>query len=234
MLGSSNSLAAFAVAATVLAASAAENPSPAHGSAPLTLYSLGSDVAVPHGGVLLLHAAPGSERVLARVGARTVFGSPMRLAVVGTSGEWLAVISAALGNRIRGFVHRSKVSLVHDPFSLEVDLSSRSVRVWRMGEVLRRFGVAVGTPATPTPRGRFAITDKLSNFWPSYYGCCAMALSGRQTRPTLRLDRRRSTGDPRRQRHRGAVSNGCLRAADNDMHYLMTMLPLGTQVVVHD
>ncbi len=158
----------------------------------------------------------------------------MRLAVVGTSGEWLAVISAALGNRIRGFVHRSKVSLVHDPFSLEVDLSSRSVRVWRMGEVLRRFGVAVGTPATPTPRGRFAITDKLSNFWPSYYGCCAMALSGRQTRPTPGW-----TGGDRLAIHAGsgiggAVSNGCLRAADNDMHYLMTMLPLGTQVVVHD
>ena len=234
MLRSSNPVAAFAVAATVLAASAVESRSPARASTPSTLYSVGSEVAVPHGGLLLLHAAPGSQRVLARVGARTVFGSPVRLAVVGASGEWLAVISAALGNRVRGFVHRSKVSLVHDPFSIEVDLSSRSLRVWQMGQVLRRFGVGVGTPATPTPRGRFAITDKLSNFWPSFYGCCALALSGRQTRLA-----RGWTGGDRLAIHAGrgiggAVSNGCLRAAEADMRQLTAILPLGTQVVVHD
>jgi lipoprotein-anchoring transpeptidase ErfK/SrfK len=230
----STSVAALAVAATVLAAVAAESPSPARASTPQTLYSVGSDVAVPHGGVLLLHAAPGSQRVLARVAARTVFGSPMRLAVVGESGEWLAVISAALGNRVRGFVHRSKVRLVHDPFSLEVDLSARWVRVWRMGFVLRRFGVAVGAVSTPTPRGRFSITDKLSNFMPSIYGCCTLALSGRQTRLAPGW-----TGGDRLAIHAGsgiggAVSNGCLRAGEADMRYLMEILPLGTQVVVHD
>jgi lipoprotein-anchoring transpeptidase ErfK/SrfK len=31
-----------------------------------------------------------------------------------------------------------------------------------------------------------------------------------------------------------AISNGCLRAAETDMRYLMELLPLGTQVVVHD
>jgi lipoprotein-anchoring transpeptidase ErfK/SrfK len=231
---SNTSVAALGVAATVLAAFAAESPSPARASAPLTLYSVGSDVAVPHRGVLLLHAAPGSQRVLARLQARTIFGSPMRLAVVGSSGDWLAVISAALGNRIRGFVHRSKVRLVHDPFSLEVDRSSRWVRVWRMGFVLRRFRVGVGAIATPTPRGRFSITDKLSNFMPSIYGCCTLALSGRQTR--LARDWR---GGDRLAIHAGsgiggAVSNGCLRAVETDMRYLMSMLPLGTQVVVHD
>lgn len=234
MLRSSNSLAALAVAATVLAASAAETPSPAQASTPLTLYSVGSEVAVPDGGVVLLHAAPGSQRVLARVGARTIFGSPTRLAVVGASGEWLAVISAALGNRVRGFVHSSKVHLVHNPFALEVDLSQRWLRVWRMGKVLRRLGVAVGAAATPTPGGRFAVTDKLSDFMPSIYGCCTLALSGRQTRLAPGW-----TGGDRLAIHAGngiggAVSNGCLRAAETNMRYLMAMLPLGTQVVVHE
>jgi len=71
--------------------------------------------------------------VLARIGPRTVFGSPMRLAVVGTSGEWLAVISAALDNRVRGFVHRAKVRLLHVPVSLEVEretpLRARVLRI---------------------------------------------------------------------------------------------------------
>jgi lipoprotein-anchoring transpeptidase ErfK/SrfK len=233
MRRSSNSFAACAVAATVLAACAAESPSPARSSTASNLYTAGSDVAVPHGGLLLLHARPGSKRILARVGSRTVFGSPTILAVLGESGDWLAVISAALGNRVRGFVHRSKVELVHDPFSLEVDRSARRLTVWRMGVALRRFGVAIGASATPTPQGRFAITDKLSNFWPSLYGCCVLALSGRQTRPTPGWD-----GGDRLAIHAGsgigaAVSNGCLRAATRDMRFLMKVLPLGTQVVVH-
>jgi lipoprotein-anchoring transpeptidase ErfK/SrfK len=234
MLHSSNSSAALAVAATVLAAWVAGSPPPAQSSTPKTLYSVGSEVGVPHRGVTLLHAAPGSQRVLARIGPRTVFGSPVRLAVVGTSGEWLAVISAALGNRVRGFVHTSKVRLLHVPVSLEVDRSSRWLRVWRMGEVLRTFEIAVGAFATPTPRGRFAITDKLSNFMPSIYGCCTLALSGHQTRLAPGW-----TGGDRLAIHAGsgigsAVSNGCLRAAETDMRYLMELLPLGTQVVVHD
>jgi lipoprotein-anchoring transpeptidase ErfK/SrfK len=158
----------------------------------------------------------------------------MRLAVVETSGEWHTVISAALGNGVRGYVHRSKVRLVHVPVSLEVDRSSRLLRVWRTGHVLRTVRIAVGAPATPTPRGRFAITDKLSNFMPSIYGCCTLALSGHQTRLAPGW-----TGGDRLAIHAGsgiggAVSNGCLRAAESDMRYLMELLPLGAQVVVHD
>ena len=233
MRRSSNSIAACAVAATVLAAGAAEAPSLAWSRTAPSLYAAGSEVAIPRPGVLLLHDAPGSERVLARVGPRTAFGSPPRLAVVGESGDWLAVISAKLGNRVRGFVLRSNVRLVHVPFSVEVDQSSRRLTVWRNGIRLRRIDVAVGAPSTPTPQGRFAITDKLSNFWPSVYGCCAIVLSGRQTQPTPGW-----SGGDRLAIHAGdrigaAVSNGCLRASSREMLYLMRVLPLGTQVVIH-
>ena len=68
-----------------------------------------------------MHDAPGSERILARVRPRTEFGSPTRLAVVGESGDWLAVISSKLGNRTRGFILRSDVRLTHGPFSVELE-----------------------------------------------------------------------------------------------------------------
>jgi hypothetical protein len=233
MRRSSNPIAACAVAATVLAACAAEPPSPAWSRTAPSLYAVGSDVAIPQPGVLLMHDAPGSAGILARVGPRTVFGSPTRLAVVGESGDWLAVISAKLGNRVRGFVLRANVRLVHVPVSVEVDQSSRLLTVWRNGVRLRRIDVAVGAPSTPTPLTRFAITDKLSNFWPSLYGCCAIVLSGRQTRPTPAW-----SGGDRLAIHAGegigaAVTNGCLRASTGDMRFLMQVLPLGTQVVVH-
>jgi lipoprotein-anchoring transpeptidase ErfK/SrfK len=229
---SSTPIAACAVAATVLATAAA--PSPAWTSSASKLYVSGSEVAAPRSsGLLLLHAAPGSKRILARVGARTVFGSPTRLAVVGQSGDWLAVISGKLGNHVRGYVFRPQVDLTHDPYSLEVDRSARLLTVWRMGVKQGRFRVSVGAPSSPTPDGRFAVTAKLTNFWPSVYGCCAIALSGRQTASTPNW-----SGGDRLAIHAGtgigaAVSTGCIRASAADMRFLMRTLPLGTQVVVH-
>jgi lipoprotein-anchoring transpeptidase ErfK/SrfK len=229
---SSTPIAACAVAATVLATAAA--PSPAWTSSASKLYVSGSEVAAPRSsGLLLLHAAPGSKRILARVGARTVFGSPTRLAVVGQSGDWLAVISGKLGNRVRGYVFRPQVDLAHDPYSLEVDRSARLLTVWRMGVKQGRFRVSVGAPSSPTPDGRFAVTAKLTNFWPSVYGCCAIALFGRQTASTPSW-----SGGDRLAIHAGtgigaAVSSGCILASATDMRFLMRTLPLGTQVVVH-
>jgi lipoprotein-anchoring transpeptidase ErfK/SrfK len=232
MRRSSNPIAACAVAATVLAAFAAE-PQQARGTTVSRLYATGSDVATPRG-PLLLHAAPGSGAIVAQVGSRSTFGSSTKLAVVGESGGWLGVISEQLGNRVRGFVKRERVSISHTPFSLEVNRSARTLTVWRLGARLRRISVAIGAPATPTPQGRFAITDKLRDFWSAYYGCCVLALSGRQTRATPGW-----LGGNRLAIHAGsgiglAVSNGCLRAATGDMQYLIRLLPLGTQVIVHD
>src|SRR5438477_13196514 len=41
------------------------------------------------------------------------------------------------------------------PTRLEVSLSSRELRVYRGGEVVRTYGVAVGRPGHPTPTGTF-------------------------------------------------------------------------------
>jgi lipoprotein-anchoring transpeptidase ErfK/SrfK len=227
---SSIALAVCAVAAPVLTATA-DLPEARAGAAQ-SLYSLGSEIASPEDRVSL-HAGPDSNRVLVRVGVRTEFGSPTKLAVVGNSGDWLAVISPALGNRVRGYVRRDRVRIAHDPYSLEVDLSLRRLTVWRMGTPLRRLRVGIGAESTPTPIGRFSITDKLSNFWPSIYGCCVLALSGRQTYLPPGW-----TGGDRLAIHAGtgigtSISGGCLRAAPADMRYLMARLPLGTQIVIH-
>src|SRR5262245_1762059 len=217
-----------AVAATVLAAFAVEI---ATATAPL--YSRGSEVAYLKGGAVSLHAAPGSSRVLIRIASRTSFGSPSRLGVVSRSGGWVTVISTALPNGVHGFLRRTEVGLWRQPYVVEVDRSARLATVWRWGVRVRRFLVAVGAPGTPTPVGRFTITDKLSNFIPSVYGCCVLALSGHQTQLPAGW-----RGGDRLAIHGGGglgagVSNGCLHARTTDLYYLMRRLPLGTQVVVH-
>lgn len=198
-----------------------------------TLYEQGSQVARPLGARIALHAAPGSRRVLASVGSRTEFGTPTALAVLAEQGDWLAVISDKIGNGVAGYVRRSQVRLAHDGYALEADLSAREVKVWRMGRLLRRLRVAIGGASSPTPTGQFAITDKLSGYYPSLYGCCLVALSAHQTHLAPGWH-----GGDRVAIHEGgglgsAVSNGCLHARTSDMRYLMKRLPIGTQVVIH-
>ena len=115
---------------------------------------------------------------------------------------------------------------------LDVDLSQRRVLLRRGSRVLRRFAVGVGRPGSPTPTGRFSVTDKLPGAaYSAYYGCCILALSA--TQPNLPAG---WSGGNRIAIHGGptggAVSAGCIHAGDADLRYLMRLVPLGTPVLV--
>jgi hypothetical protein len=192
---------------------------------------------VAAGDRIALRARPGG-RVLARVGAKTEFGSPQTLSVAFRKGRWLAVRSPALANEQLGWVdaRSTELRLLRRPVSLEIDLSRMELAVRRGERVTRRISVAIGAPDTPTPPGEFYVTDKLpgAEFGP-YYGCCILALSGRQPN----LPRGWSGGD-RLAIHGSptptwghAVSNGCLHADETDLRYLMKTVPLGTRVTIH-
>jgi hypothetical protein len=189
---------------------------------------------VPAGRRLTLRASPGGP-VLTSVGSRTEFGSPQTLSVAYVKGPWLAVRSTELGNTRLGWIRARRVSLLNRTLSLEVDLSKRELVVHDVG-ILRSIPVAVGAPDTPTPPGTFYVTDKLPGAdFGSYYGCCILALSGRQPH----LPQGWSGGD-RLAIHGSptptwglAVSNGCLHASEPDLRYLMKTVPLGTAVRIH-
>ena len=222
-------LAAGAVASAVSAVLAAPEGQ-ANGSA---LYRDGSAVAQVRAGSVALHAAPDSSRVLAVVQRTTEFGSRTTFAVTGIRGRWAEVISPLLANGMRGFVRRSEVKLSRVRVALDVDLSARRLRVWRGGVIVRRVEIAVGAAASPTPIGRFAVTDQLTGFNTSAYGCCILALSGHQTNIPPGW-----TGGDRLAIHGGggvgsAVSTGCLHAGEADLRWLLRRVPLGTQIVIH-
>jgi lipoprotein-anchoring transpeptidase ErfK/SrfK len=182
-----------------------------------------------------LRAAPGGRR-LAHLPRRTEFGTPTALAAVGARGGWLRVIASQLPNGRRGWIPSSAAGLTPSPWRLRADLSQRLVTVYRDDRVVRRFAVAVGSPQTPTPTGRFAVTDKLSFIGGSYaYGCCALALTGRQTHiePGWRGGNRLAIHGTSAPATIGqAASFGCLRATDADVRWIVRNVYLGSLVEI--
>ncbi|HWI07691.1 MAG TPA: L,D-transpeptidase [Solirubrobacteraceae bacterium] len=179
-----------------------------------------------------LRERPGG-RVVRALGMRTGFGSPRMLAVVARRGRWLAVLSEHLPNSRAGWIPAAGAQLLVVPYELQVDVSARLLVVQRHGRTVRRVSVAVGRPGTTTPTGRFAVTDALRVERGSPYGCCVLALTGRQPnvpRGWPGGDRLAIHGTPNEATIGTAASSGCLRAAEREMRWLMSRVPLGTPV----
>lgn len=180
-----------------------------------------------------LRDRPGGHVVRA-LGPLTGFGSPRVLAVVARRPGWLGVLSQHMPNSRAGWIPAGGAQLLLAPYALHVDLSARELVVRHEGRVLRRLAVAVGRAGSATPTGRFAVTDALRTArGGGPYGCCALALSGRQ--PNLPQgwtggDRIAIHGTTNEATLGTPASSGCLRASDRDMRWLLSRIPLGTIV----
>ncbi|MBN1530098.1 MAG: L,D-transpeptidase [Thermoleophilaceae bacterium] len=188
-------------------------------------------------GDVVLRKRPGGDAV-AVVGTTTEFGSPRVLGVAARRGAWLGVVTDEQPNGRLAWVRAKDPGLRpgRTGWSLHADLSERRVELRRGDRVMKTVTVAIGTSTSPTPTGRFAVTDKIPGTrYGSYYGCCILALSGHQPNPPPGW-----TGGNRLAIHGtnapstiGApASAGCLRAADDDLQVLMRLVPLGTPVQI--
>jgi lipoprotein-anchoring transpeptidase ErfK/SrfK len=182
-----------------------------------------------------LRASPGGE-VVARIGPRTEFGSKRVLAVTGERAGWMRVTASELGNGEHGWIRASSARRGSTDVWIRVDRSKRLLTLHRDRKVLRRLPVAVGRPGTETPLGRFAVTDLLlTRRSDSPYGCCAIALSGHQTKLLPGWpggDRLAIHATPNPETVGTEASLGCLRAHTRDIRVLMRRVPLGAPVVV--
>ncbi|HEX7298202.1 MAG TPA: L,D-transpeptidase [Solirubrobacteraceae bacterium] len=176
-------------------------------------------------------------KVLFHVLPKTIYGRRLILSVTHRRGAWAAVTTFLLPNGRRAWVrvdHRA-FAVRRTRWRLTADLSARTVTVWHGAERVRTLRVAIGTRATPTPLGTFAITDRLkgSRFGRAY-GCCILALSGHQ--PKVRtgpIDGRLAIHGTDRPGLIGArASLGCLRAHNVDVRWLMRTVPVGTQITI--
>lgn len=182
-----------------------------------------------------LRDRPGGD-VLHRVGVRTEFGSGTVFGVLRRRDGWLEVAASQLPNGERGWIPARAATVLGTDVDIRIDRSAHRATLRDDGKAVMRFPVAVGRPGNETPLGRYAVTDKLlPESGTSPYGCCALALTGHQTRLEPGWpggDRLAIHGTPAEETIGTAASLGCLRASEGALRRLMRQVPLGAPVFV--
>jgi L,D-transpeptidase catalytic domain len=201
----------------------------------LSLSHRGQPIVWPlRGQRVAIRAEPGGK-VIKRLRAKTPFGSRTVLAVFSRRGLWAGVPTPLLPDGRLGWVKLdpSRLRAGWTRYSIDVDLSSRAARL-RLGErVLRSFTITVGAPASPTPTGKFAITDTFRGRLNPAYGCCALATTATQASlPSGWLGGNRIAIHGTTGPVGDAVSHGCIRAENADVSALVGRVGLGTPVMI--
>jgi lipoprotein-anchoring transpeptidase ErfK/SrfK len=134
-----------------------------------------------------------------------------------------------------GWVRLRGLKRSHTPYMVNADLSAHRLTVRKMGRILFRVPMATGAPWSPTPPGRYFVTDRVPFDPRGPLGAFAFGISGIQTRlppgwhggNQLAIHGTNNPGSIGR-----SVSAGCLRVARAALERLKRILILGTPVVI--
>jgi lipoprotein-anchoring transpeptidase ErfK/SrfK len=148
---------------------------------------------------------------------------------------WYRVWLAVPPNESRGWVRDGQMAFYRTASRIVIDLSLRKLMVYRRGELVHTFPVAVGGPGLETPTGRFFITQKLRPPDPNgVYGVLQLGTSATQPKlngwPDGGLVAIHGTNAP--WLIGKAVSHGCVRMRNKDVLAVNRLVPAGSPVVI--
>jgi lipoprotein-anchoring transpeptidase ErfK/SrfK len=139
-------------------------------------------------------------------------------------------------NGIIGYVRPADVLVRRVTAWIDVDLSARELRFFTGHKLLLKTPVAVGSPATPTPVGRFYVdqriiaTDPNGPYGPAALGVSAFSnvLTGWAQGGPIGIHGTNAPWSIGR-----AVSNGCIRVPNETLKRLFAATIGGEPVVIH-
>lgn len=172
---------------------------------------------------------------------RPITGGPTVLPVIGRArtadgGRWLRVMLPGRPNGRTGWLSARDTVVTTTSWHVVVRASTRRVRVYRRGRLVRTFKAIVGKASTPTPRGRFFVEENIRMRTGSVGAPFALALSARSE--VLQ----QFAGGPGQIAIHGtgniggrlgtAVSHGCVRLGDGAVRWLAARVRPGVPVTV--
>jgi lipoprotein-anchoring transpeptidase ErfK/SrfK len=219
----------------------APEPKPApRCTASTTVRSAGEGVAAVLDRPTTAHRSPGGPAI-ARFGLRNANGVPTTFRVLQTRlgpdcrPAWYRVQLPVRPNGARGWIRAGAARRYVVDYRIVVDLSDRVVTVFRAGKELVRTPTAIGRGETPTPTGSFYVNQRLLSgdasgpFGPGGIGISAFSpvLTGWAQGGPIAIH---GTNQP--ESIGFAVSNGCLRIANDVLERLIHQIPDGTPVQI--
>jgi lipoprotein-anchoring transpeptidase ErfK/SrfK len=148
---------------------------------------------------------------------------------------WVRVRLPVLPNNTTGWVPRDALGGYGEVRTrLVVDRRGLSATLLRNGREVLRAPIGVGEARWPTPKGRFYIRNRLTNFADPFYGPVAFGTSARSNVLTdwpaggfIGIH-----GTNRPELLPGRVSHGCIRMKNDDILRLARLMPVGTPVTI--
>jgi hypothetical protein len=187
----------------------------------------------------LIKAGPGSGRTIGVMPARSRYlGTPTVAWVLQTSvdGRFGRVTIPYSGRNAIGWIPLEGLERIWTPYLVRVDLSKHQLTLERRGRRIFRVAAATGATWSPTPAGRYFVTDRVAVYAGSALGSFAFGISGIQTHlppgwggsgDQLAIHGTNSPSTIGR-----SVSAGCVRVSEATLAKLKPLLQLGTPVII--
>ena len=169
-------------------------------------------------------------------------GYPTTFSIVGAivnarcEASWYRVKLPMRPNGVVGYVRPATVAVEKVTTRISVDLSRRELLLSRRGRLVLRIKVGVGSPASPTPIGRYYVNQRITvadakgPFGPAVLGISAFSnvLTDWADGGPIAIH---GTNEPWSIGR--AASNGCVRVRNAMLRRLFAVTPAGTPVVIH-
>jgi lipoprotein-anchoring transpeptidase ErfK/SrfK len=202
--------------------------------------------AAVHAATIVNHAvvrsAPGGGRVVDTLGRLDENGLPTVVGVVGLRTNhgcrptWYHVKLSVVPNGTAGWVPAHTLRLYRVTSRIVIDLSKRTLRLYRSGKLVLHTTVGIGAPGTPTPVGRFFVNERYV-VSPSTgpFGAYALGISAHSTvlehawveQGPIALH---GTNEPWSIGE--AASHGCVHIANDAMRRVFALATDGTPVTI--
>ncbi len=194
-----------------------------------------SYIARPLGATLDVFDLPSSPVALTTLDAHDERGVRTTLAITGhPDGDWVQLQLSQRPNFTTGWVRAADIEITWTTLRVVVDLDAPPLTLFDGDSVVTHGTVAIGTEATPTPRGRTYVVELLASVEPdAIYGPFALGLalfSDEVTEYAGGNGQIGIHGTNRPDLLGERASLGCVRVHDDLIRDLAGRVPLGTPV----